>query len=91
LSVKFFDGPVFVLELVFEGIDLLPVEILKFVLELFKLFAENAVLFDFILELLSGNLGAGVVVFVVFFLWLVLNFFENRVELVVEKSELRLE
>ena len=84
LGLQLVDGAVLVLELVLEAVDLLAVEVLKLVAELLELLAEDAVLLDLVLELLSGDLGAGVGSPGLFFLGPDLGLLQRRVELVVE-------
>ena len=88
LGLQLVDGAVPVLELVLEAVDLLAVEVLKLVAELLELLAEDAVLLDLVLELLSGDLGAGVGSPGLFFPGPDLGLLQRCVELVVEQPEL---
>ena len=88
LGLQLVDGAVPVLELVLERVDLLAVEVLKLVPELLELLAEDAVLLDLVLELLSGDLGAGVGSPGLFFPGTHLGLLQRCVELVVEQPEL---
>ena len=57
LSIEFLDDSFFFFDLILEGINLLPIKILKFIAKLIKLFPEYAVLLYFIFKLLFCNLA----------------------------------
>jgi hypothetical protein len=89
LSVKFLDDAFLVLDLVFEGVYLVAVEVLESVAQLLDLLAQNEVFFDFVIELLFDNLVASLSGPALFFLGSLLGLLEEDAELVVELSELQ--
>ena len=77
LGIQLVNGSILFLYLVFETINLISVQILKFVLELIELFSKNSILFYLVLELLFSNLVPRVTSSVFFFSGFVLNFLQN--------------
>ena len=70
---------------------MLAIEILKFIAKLIKLFPEDAVLLDFVLQLLFRNLAPRLARPVFLLLRHLLHLLQDRVELLVELLELYLE
>ena len=77
LGIQLVNGSILFLYLVFETINLISVQILKFVLELIELFSKNSILFYLVLELLFSNLVPRVTSSVFFFSGFLLNFLQN--------------
>jgi hypothetical protein len=79
------------LDFILERIDLITIQILALVSQLFNLFTQNAILLDLVFELLLHDLQSGVSGPRVLFLGLLLHLLENGVELVIQQFELLFE
>lgn len=60
LSLEILDDAFLLFDLILEAVDFVSVQVLKLILKLLDLFAEDTVLFYLVLELLLGQLVAGV-------------------------------
>ena len=84
LSVELVNSTISLFYHVFEGIDLLPVEVLHLVTQLFQLLPQDSILFYFVFKLLFCQLATLLRLPLLFILWTHLHLLESLVELFIK-------